>query len=241
MLEGLSQLLELQRLDDDLAAFEKEHEGLPGRRASVEQRRDDAAARQEQAREQLTAAEIAQRQAESSLQDSEALLLKLEGQQNQVKTNEAYTALLREIDQARGEISDRETDILEAMDAIESARAALAEAERAHTEAVAELDRECAAIDAREAELRGMIEEHRTRREQVCPNVDPQLLKHYERISKRRSPAVVIVNIELCGGCRVGIPAQDFIEILRGESVVTCGNCSRILLHEEKVASASGA
>jgi predicted nucleic acid-binding Zn-ribbon protein len=62
-------------------------------------------------------------------------------------------------------------------------------------------------------------------------------LKHYERIAKRRRPAVILVQEERCGGCRVGIPPQTFIEIMRSEMIVTCGNCSRILLHAEKVGS----
>jgi hypothetical protein len=235
LLEGLTQLLELQRLDDDLASFEKEHEGLPERRVSVETRRSDAATRNEQAKEQLTTAEVAMRTAEAGLQDSEALLVKLESQQNQVKTNDAYSALLREIEQAKNEISDRETAILEAMDGIETANAVLSEAASAHGTAVSELDRENKEIDAREVELRGLIDGHRERRTQVGPSVAEELLRIYERISKRRTPAVVVVTNELCGGCRVGIPAQDFIEILRGEKVVTCGNCTRILLHAEKL------
>jgi predicted nucleic acid-binding Zn-ribbon protein len=48
---------------------------------------------------------------------------------------------------------------------------------------------------------------------------------------------VILVKEERCGGCRVGIPPQTFIEILRSEMMVTCGNCSRILIHAEKLES----
>jgi predicted nucleic acid-binding Zn-ribbon protein len=46
---------------------------------------------------------------------------------------------------------------------------------------------------------------------------------------------VILVKEERCGGCRVGIPPQSFIEIIRSETIVTCGNCTRILIHAEKV------
>ena len=75
---------------------------------------------------------------------------------------------------------------------------------------------------------------------QVEPDVGPELLTHYERVSNRRRPAVILVKEERCGGCRVGIPPQSFIEILRGEAIVTCGNCSRILIHAEKLESPAG-
>ncbi len=238
MLEGLAQLLELQRLDDELAAFEKEHAGLPARRETVEQRRSEAEAELGRAAEALTAAELGMRQAETALQDNEAELVRLENQQFQVKSNDVYSALLREIEAAKNTISEAETGILESMDAIEAAAAARSTAEGVSKEASAALDTEIASIDDREKELREKIEQHGAGRLELVPKVAPELLKHYERISKRRSPAVVLVSIELCGGCRVGIPAQDFIEIQRGERVVTCGNCKRILLHQAKVETA---
>ncbi len=60
-------------------------------------------------------------------------------------------------------------------------------------------------------------------------------MAQYERIAKRRRPAVILVKEERCGGCRVGIPPQSFIEIIRMEAIVTCGNCARILVHAEKL------
>lgn len=237
MLEGLAQLLALQRLDDELEAFEKEHANLPSRREAVEQRRSEAETDVNRAVEALAAAELSMRQAETTLQDSEAELVRLENQQFQVKSNDAYSALLREIEAAKVTISESETGILESMDAIETATEHRASADSTSKDIAAALDAELASIDEREKELRERIEHHRAERLEIGPRVAPELLKHYERISKRRSPAVVTVTNELCGGCRVGIPAQDFIEILRGERVVTCGNCKRILLHEAKVES----
>lgn len=237
MLEGLAQLLALQNLDDELAAFEKEHDGLPERRDQLVRRRGDAELEANRAIEALAAAEGAMRQAETALQDSEAELVRLENQQFQVKSNDAYAALLREIEAAKNSISDSETRILESMEAIETAGEVKSAADVASRAAAVAHDAESASINAREKELREQIEQHRAGRLELGPKIAPELLKHYERIAKRRSPAVVTVSDELCGGCRVGIPAMDFIDIRRGERVVTCGNCKRILLHREKVES----
>ena len=237
MLEGLAQLVALQRLDDELVAFEREHDGLPARRDQIVQRRSDAELEADRAAEALAAAEVAIRQAEAVLQDNEAELARLENQQFQVKSNDAYSALLREIESAKNSISDSETKILESMEAIETASEVKSSADAASRDATVAFDAESTSIDAREKELREQIEQHRAERLEIGPKVAPELLKHYERISKRRSPAVVIMNDELCGGCRVGIPPQDFIEIQRGDRVVTCGNCKRILLHHEIVDS----
>ena len=121
MLQGLTQLLELQRLDDQLVSSTTEFEGLPDRRERLAGQRTACEDRLSAAKESVQEAESSMRQAESNLQDCEVLLAKLESQQFQVKSNNVYTALLREMEQARHSISEQETQILESMEAIESA------------------------------------------------------------------------------------------------------------------------
>lgn len=235
MLQGLTQLLELQRVDDELVALQTEYDGLPGHRERIDAERSAGEEQLAAAKQALQDAEVLLREAEAAMQDQEALLQRLEGQQHQVKSNEAYTALLHEMAQARESISECETQILERMDAIEQARGQLADVEKQVAETRSRLDAERRAIDARDAECKSEIERLRARRAEVGPGIGPELLNHYERISNRRRPAVILVEEERCGGCRVGIPPQTFIEIIRSETIVTCGNCSRILIHAEKL------
>ncbi len=235
MLQGLTQLLELQRVDDELVALQTEYEGLPGHRERIEAERSACDEQLASTKQTLQDAETGLRQAESLLQDQEALLQRLEGQQFQVKSNDAYTALLHEMDRARELISEHETRILEHMDAIEQSRGQLADVEKRVAEARSRLEAERRAIDSRDGELTSEIDRLRALRSELGPGVGPELLNHYERIANRRRPAVILVKEERCGGCRVGIPPQTFIEIIRSETIVTCGNCSRILIHAEKL------
>jgi predicted nucleic acid-binding Zn-ribbon protein len=232
--EGLQQLLELSRLDDELAAFEAEVAELPARRERIATEREQGESRVLGAQEALKQAEVVQRQAESALREHEALLQKLEGQQFQVKSNDAYTALLHEMEHAKEAISSAETLILECMESIEAATSGLAEADAALKAGRTRFDEEEGALDARGVELEEETRLRHAEREKLGPTVARDLLNQYERVAKVRRPAVVAVTGELCGGCRVGIPAQQFIEILRGERVVECGNCRRILMHQGK-------
>ena len=235
MLQGLTQLLELQRLDDQLVESQSEHDGLPARRDRVADERTASDERISAAKQSLEDAQLAMRQAESALQDRETLLEKLEGQQFQVKSNDAFTALLHEMAQARESISDHETQILENMETIERATRSHEEAEQEADSARTRLDEEERSIVAREVELSSAIERLRELRTRAGGGVESELLGHYERLAERRRPAVVLIADERCGGCLVQIPPQSFIEILRCEKIITCGNCARILLHAEKV------
>ena len=235
MLQGLTQLLELQRVDDELVSLQTEYDGLPGHRERIEQERSACDEQLAAAKQAVQDADGLLRQAEAALQDQEALLQRLEGQQFQIKSNDAYATLLREMEHARESISEHETKILEHMEAIEQSRGQLAEAEKQVAEARSRLEAERRAIDARDPECTSEIDRLRVLRAELGPGVAKDLLNHYERVAKRRRPAVILVKEERCGGCRVGIPPQAFIEILRSETIVTCGNCARILLHAEKL------
>ena len=240
MLESLQHLLELQRLDSEIAGCEQELAALPGKRKQFDEARAAVAAKLAQAHEALQSGELDQRHAEATLQDQESLLRRLEGQQFQVKDNTAYTALLHEMEHAKEVISDCETRILEGMDAAEAARAALAAAEAEDRETRERMDSEERAADAREEQLQRGLAELNAQRTQVGPKLDAKILAAYEKILTRRRPAVAMVSDEMCQGCRVGIPAQNYIEILKGERIITCGNCHRILVHPEMVPSAGG-
>jgi predicted nucleic acid-binding Zn-ribbon protein len=232
MVTDLDKLIELQSLDDQLAHMEEEQAAMPGQREAFAQQRVECDQRVEAAGEAVRAAEGEQRRLEVELADQQTALQRLESQQFQVKSNDAYTVLLQEMERAKQSISDCETGILECMETIEAAGASLAEAESEAGAVRSRLDDEAKALDARELELRTELTALRSQRERLAGDVDAPLLSLYTRISKRRSPAIAMVSGELCQGCRVNIPPQSYIEILKGEKIITCGNCTRILIHE---------
>jgi predicted nucleic acid-binding Zn-ribbon protein len=232
VLDDLQRLIDLQKLDEELVALEEEGAGLPGRLAELAETREAAQQRVVAAKDALHGAEGEQRHAESALQDQEALIQRLEGQQFQVKTNEAYTALLREMEQARQAISDSETRLLEAMDAIEAGVREQAAAEGEAEKVLARVAADEKALEAREHELAALIAELREARVTRRGSVAAELLEQYDKIASRRRPAVVHVREEICLGCRVNIPPQLQIELLRGQRVITCSNCHRILVRE---------
>lgn len=232
VVEGLRELIDLQKLDDDLHVAEAEWGRLPDRRAKLASEREEAAAKVAAGREALQAAEADLRGAESEVQDKEALLQKLEGQQFQVKSNEAYTALLSEMEQAREAISECETRILEAMEAIETAREEFVGAEQEQEAVVGRATAGEKALDGREKELDARLAELRGARGTLLGQVDADLRRHYERAAARHRPAVAHVRRGICQGCRVSVPAQLQIELMRGERLITCNSCQRILIAE---------
>jgi len=235
LLEGLQQLIDLQVLDAELVSARDEQGEIPALREKRTDERSVAQQKIEDATELTQRAEAEQRRVETTLQDQEALVEKLEGQTSQVKSNEAYTALLREIEQAKDAISEAETQILEGMEKIEEASGAQRQAEVRAAEVYQRIEVEEKACDERERALAVRIAELDGARSETTARVPAELLEQYDKIATRRRPAVVRVNAEICLGCRVDIPPQLFVELIRGQSLIQCGNCHRILIHERSL------
>jgi predicted nucleic acid-binding Zn-ribbon protein len=68
------------------------------------------------------------------------------------------------------------------------------------------------------------------KRNEIVSRVDSTLLKQYEFLKERlRGVAVAKVKDATCLGCHMHIPPQLFNELHRGDRIITCPSCLRIL------------
>ena len=66
-------------------------------------------------------------------------------------------------------------------------------------------------------------------------NINAEIFKRYQRIrEKKDGVAVVPVADGFCGGCSIALPPQLINDVLKGEDLVACRNCLRILYLKEK-------
>lgn len=66
-------------------------------------------------------------------------------------------------------------------------------------------------------------------KEEFKKQIAPQFLQKYERLSTVYGHGVGIVKDMRCGSCNVLIPQQIFIKLQRGEEILECPNCMRLL------------
>jgi hypothetical protein len=237
--ETLRQLVVLQRVDDELAGVKLEAEGLPARCEAAEAERSASQAALEEAGEALKARELEQRGLESELADAEELIRRLEGQTSQVKTNAAYHVLLAEIEAAKQAKDDLEERILETMEVVSEHRDALTSAEEKARATGSRVDEELARIESRVTELAKDRDRLGAARDQAADLLDPDARSRYERVVERRRPGVAIISQEVCSGCRVGIPPQDFVELISATSILQCRTCKRVLVHRDMLGNGS--
>ncbi|HUJ41602.1 MAG TPA: C4-type zinc ribbon domain-containing protein [Candidatus Acidoferrales bacterium] len=237
---GLKELLHVQMLDLKLAELAGQLAQFPRRIAEVD-------AQVEAARASLSSTREAQ---SSSLKDRKKLELDVESwkdkvrkykdQTAQVKTNEAYRALLHEIEGGEAQIRKAEDAVLEHMVTGEEHDRQVKRGEKALAEAETSAKSSRAAIEAERATLAAQQSALRADRDSAASAVPPALLDRYRIYAPRHhGVAVATLDGEACSGCRVHLRPHVVQRLKRPENdqIVECESCGRMLYYEEPPAA----
>lgn len=68
------------------------------------------------------------------------------------------------------------------------------------------------------------------KKESLVRDMDQKLIYFYEKIKKwAKNTSVVYVYKQACGGCFIRLNDKTYADILKGEDIITCPHCGRIL------------
>ena len=226
-------LAELQSLDGIIRRLEEEKNTVPLEISELRRKIDGIQEESVKLESELEESRKERRKKEREVEEKIEVLDKYRSQKNQVKTNDAYSALLKEIQDVEGEKTELEESILIFMERgeelsglLEKKKSILARSgeELSHLE---EEDRK------RIAELEKELSRCLEQRGSTALKVDASLLPLYERIRKAKDGlAFVLVKGGTCQGCFMELPPQMVNELMKGDKIVTCERCSRLLYWE---------
>ncbi|NIM02587.1 hypothetical protein GTN66_00305 [bacterium] len=235
MNEQLKKLIELQEVDLLLDRIRSEMDQIPKEIDRLKGEYEQSAASLNELKKKITELQVDRKNKELELRSKEEELKKHQSELFSVKTNEAYTALLKEIEEGKklkNDIEDRVLAVMEQEDALfteeKIKKAKLAK----RKEEVSEQQRE---LEDKLQRLKQNLQEVQSEQKQKIGNIKAEIFKRYQRIrEKKDGVAVVPVADKFCGGCNIALPPQLINDVLKGEDLVACRNCLRILYLKEK-------
>lgn len=77
------------------------------------------------------------------------------------------------------------------------------------------------------------LEALKAQEDSMSEGIDPEVIFKFQRIIQRNRKGIVAVRGNVCDGCHMILPAQFANEVHRGEKILFCPYCSRILFYEE--------
>jgi hypothetical protein len=229
--DELQALWSLRDLDERLVVLQTALKRFPAQRKAVEQRLTADKARLDAVKKDLGDFQVKRRQLEKDIEAMVAEERKFQGQLPLVKKNEEYTALLHEIAGVKAKRSDRETELLVLMDEEEKRAREKPALEKALAALEAEASGRIAAIASEEKKERDLVAGVEAERAVLVARLPANTRTRYERIrTSKDGRAVVPIQKGACGGCYRGQPPQMLQEARRGDRLLVCDGCGRLLI-----------
>jgi len=227
----LQQLIALQNLYTTIRKLEKDQEAIPERRAGIEREFDQRAFEIRALENRRDEAKHTRARLENEVTEQKGRVERAERNLMSSKKPDEYTAAIREADAARKQISTFETQILEQMEQLEKAETSLNE--RADEIVTMNSDRETKlkAFDEETGTIGERLVAARKEREEVFASLPKAMSALYSRIGARIRDGVAVAEARnrSCSACFMSLRPQVMAEVRRGEDIITCDNCGRIL------------
>jgi len=228
--EKLVGLIHLQGCDNRINRLESLKKDFPVQIKKLEDDLNASKATFQADSDRLDSLKKERRKIELLVQELEGKAEKSKVKLSSVKSNKEYTAALKEIEDFDKERSTVEDNILRFMEDIETAEKKCTENKKAQENIQKTFEQDKKEIEKRLEELNNESDLLEQQRNELLAGVDKELLGKYEFLkSKKGGIAIGSVIGGVCQLCHLNLPPQAFNEIMRGNSLMNCPNCHRIV------------
>ena len=174
------------------------------------------------------------RMGETQIKEIQDKVAKLESQQAAVKKMDEFNALTHEMTNTgreRTAVEQRLSDLLDKLAVEEDLLVTLKDNLKSTQENSQAIEKEIhESIDKINEEGRDLF----VQREALKDQVDPEIFKIYERLLKNKKDRVVVpIEQRTCSGCHIVLTPQHENLVRKGDRLVFCEHCSRILYWQD--------
>ena len=227
----LEKLVDLQKTDTNIRRLKKAIETADQRRAEIEQEFEQHASsiREIQYRHELAQTERVE--LERQITENKTYLERADRNLKHAQNQKEYETAMRETDALQKQIGALETQVLEKITAQEEVEKILAE--RADEINTLDAKRETALkeFDKVIKQAREELTTETAKRQEVFVTLPKNLASVYDRMAQRSKDGIAVAEVVngSCSACFMHLRPQMQLEVKRGDQIITCENCARIL------------
>jgi predicted nucleic acid-binding Zn-ribbon protein len=229
MREKLKALLELQKIDLEIAAVKKTAEVHPKQIAELERELEVARSATEAERQKLHDIESQKRNLEETIASDKDTVKKWEQRLAEQRSTREYSALAREIDIKRKSITTMQEDLQELGRTQATQRETLKSKETEYGGTRERITGSITDLRQKHEASGGQIKNLEEKRTAAAKGVDANLLRRYDTVRKKKMPALVPVIAGTCQGCNMNIPPQMYNQLRTHLGTDVCPSCNRII------------
>ena len=227
----LEKLIDLQKTDTNIRRLKKLIETAEQRRSDIEHEFERHASSIREIHGRRDTLNTDRASLEKQIAENKTYLERADRNLKHAQNQKEYETAMREMDALQKQIATFETQVVEKMTTVEEVEKELEDrAEEINTidakrsAALKEFDKELAKNKTEfEADTRG--------REAVFTTLPPQLASVYNRLAQRSRDGIAVAEVVngSCSACFMSLRPQMQVEVKKGNQIITCESCTRIL------------
>jgi predicted nucleic acid-binding Zn-ribbon protein len=239
----LEKLKDLQKTDSEIRRLKQSLNSADARRAELEREFEKHAFSIREIQERRDRLRSERAELDKHIAENKTYLERAERNLKHAQNQKEYETAMRETDALQKQIGAFETQTLENMTALEEVEKEIeGRAEEINTldqkrvEAVAEFESQMEKDRADLAKVEGG-------RDAVFKTLPANLAAVYNRLTQRSRDGIAVAEVVngSCSACFMALRPQMLVEVKRGEQIITCESCTRILYYVPATASGSAA
>jgi predicted nucleic acid-binding Zn-ribbon protein len=229
----LEQLIALQKTDTSIRRLQADIQAIPQRRAEIENEFDQRAFEIRAIETRRDDAHATRARLEAELAEHRARAERADRNLMSSKNEHEYASAIREADAARKAASQLETQILEQMEVFDQSQSQLEERAPEVEKLRGEMQERLKEFEEQTRRQEMELAAARKERERLLSVLPKPMSTLYNRISARIRDGIAVAEARngSCTACFMALRPQMMSEVRRGEDIITCDNCNRILYY----------
>ncbi len=233
-IDQIKKLVELQGIDSEMIKLKNRLVEAPKHLEELQASLESVDEQISHVKERLDLLTQQKKKLGQDIEDDSNKVKKSKNKLMMVNNTKEYHAMMREMDNLEKLNRFREDEMTNLIEDIQVHQEKMEELTSQRKSVNEELAISQSTLDSEMEDINKRIRVLEKNRKKACADVPVPILARYNFIKDRlNNPVIVSVRRGICTGCYISIPPQSFIEIQKGEQILSCPNCQRLIFWEE--------
>lgn len=231
MRKNLKLLDELQTMDLKIDGYKGEKEALQEEITALDAKVAEAQSAISQKKEELALLEEEKAKLEEGIAAEQENIRRSEAHQKEIKTQKEYQAVSREIATAKKVSAEQEEQLLQKIGQADELNGAISGIEETLSALKQNITTQKDELQGKIGSLENAIASDIAARDTIVKALPAAVTRRYGILrEQRRGVAVVEAKDGTCLGCNMQLPPQLYNSLFRGDDLITCPHCQRMLI-----------
>ena len=232
--EQIRQLAILQQVDTEIITQEDILVEAPKKLAALKDELGRMTGQREDLQERIDIVNEQKKKMETEIENDAERIKKSKNKLMMVENTKEYHAMMREMDTLEKNNRLREEERTTLLEDLEELGYKFSDLQKEIDGLESDITAQQASLDSEMQAIENKLKELRKRKQVASDTIPAPILARYSFIRGRLdNPVIVSVTEGICNGCHIKIPPQSFIELQKGEQILNCPNCQRIIFWDQ--------